>query len=151
MEGKNCSKPTTDLQLQHCCPSNLLSRFAFNACNNLLTSCWQLPTMLLTLTIVMFQRRAVQQLVNDSLTTSYSVVEINRLVTKCFNDLLSFLRQQFVSTLVSHNLSKIKMPSQLADKWQPSYTSLLWTHLVDMLWNFYLCISTSFKRIWRTF
>ena len=69
-------------------------------------------------------------LVPSLFTSCYKVVELNRLVTSCSNNLLSSCNSTICQQVVSNNLNKITALLQLVDKLA---TSLLRTHLVDKL------------------
>jgi hypothetical protein len=74
-------------------------------------------------------------LVPSMLTTCYKVVELNRLVTSCSNNLLSSCNPTTCQQVASDNLVATWWNNSIVTTcWQACYTSMWWTHLVDKLW-----------------
>ena len=88
---------------------------------------------------------ACRQVANNGLlTTCYKVVELNRLVTGCSNNLLSSCNSTICQQVVSDNFVATWWNNSIATiSSQACYYSLLRTHLVDKLWDFYVCTHRS--------
>ena len=74
--------------------------------------------------------QACWQVVNGLLTTCYKVVELNRLVTSCSNNLLSPCNSTICQQVVSDNLV-----ATFSTCWQACFCE----HI--LLWDFYVCDS----------